>query len=71
MLLELLTKGGLTPFDLGAILLVGGASRQPHFRLGVKDGISSLGGEDYAAQVMVVADGELCEDLNALGAVLM
>jgi molecular chaperone DnaK len=69
-LLSLLTESKLTPFSLGSILVVGGASRQHHFQAGIRTAVSGIGGEDYAAKTLVIADSDVCEELAVLGATL-
>lgn len=59
-----------SPFELDAVLLVGGGARSPVFRNGVREGLAALGGEAYAAERLIVPEDELVEELTVLGAAL-
>ena len=63
-----LEQSGKTPFDLGAVLLVGGASRQPIFEKSLKSAVGLMGGEDWASQALVAIEGEKRAELTAIGA---
>ena len=65
VLMELLTGGGGTPFDLDCILVCGGGSRSPVMVNGVKKAIQGLGGEAYEKEKLrVVGSGGKGERVN-------
>ncbi|GMI11385.1 hypothetical protein TrRE_jg7970 [Triparma retinervis] len=68
LLMKNLEQSGKTPFDLGAVLLVGGASRQPIFEKSLKSAVGLMGGEDWASQALVAIEGEKRAELTAIGA---
>lgn len=68
LLMKNLEKSGKTPFDLGAILLVGGASRQPIFERSLKNAVGLMGGEDWASKTLIAIEGDKRAELTAIGA---
>ncbi|GMI10636.1 hypothetical protein TrLO_g13806 [Triparma laevis f. longispina] len=69
-LMEVLTASKCTPFELGTILVVGGASLSPIFRDSVKEAAVKMGGEDFMVKVVNVVEGGGREDMVAMGASL-
>jgi len=73
-ILSTLEKTALTPFNLRAILLVGGGARIPLVRKSLKTATAVLAGDAYANNTdgkrLVMLEGELSEEINVIGAAL-
>jgi molecular chaperone DnaK len=69
-LMDNLTAAKLTPADLGAVVLAGGASRAPAYAGAVRRAVNLLGGEDWGNKTLRVVEGELADELNVQGAAL-
>ncbi|GMI03898.1 hypothetical protein TrVE_jg2550 [Triparma verrucosa] len=69
-LMDVLTQSKTTPFELGTVLVVGGASLSPIFKDGVKEAAVKMGGEDFMVKTLNVVEGGGREDLTAIGASL-
>ena len=63
-----LEVASLTPFDLRAMLLVGGGARVPLVRESMARGVGYLAGDAYAGERLIVPEGEMCDELAVLGA---
>jgi molecular chaperone DnaK len=68
--MQALTDAKLTPMQLGAVLLVGGASRSPIYKDAVQKALGMLGGGDWATRTLKVADGVMAEELTVQGVAL-
>ena len=68
LLMKNLEESEKTPFDLGAVLLVGGASRQPIFEKSLKSAVGLMGGEDWGTKVFISVEGDKRAELTAIGA---
>eukprot|EP00985_Skeletonema_marinoi_P034126 scaffold43185_cov197-Skeletonema_marinoi.AAC.1 len=73
-IMSTLEKTALTPFNLRAILLVGGGARIPLVRTSLKTATAVLAGDAYANNTdgkrLVMLEGELSEEINVIGAAL-
>ena len=70
MLMKTLESGNKTPFQLGAVLLVGAASRQPIFERSLTKAMASLGGDQFSSEMLAAVEGGRRAELNAMGAAL-
>lgn len=75
VIMSTLEKGSLTPFNLRAMLLVGGGARIPLVRESLKSGVAALAGDAYAngtdGKRLIMPEGELCDEINVIGAALV
>jgi len=70
MIMQVMEKTGQSPFALNSILIVGGGARSPLIQRAIKDAVSSLAGEQFVGEKLVLPRDELIEELVVLGAAL-
>jgi len=72
VIMSALEKTSTTPYNLRAILLVGGGARIPLVRNSLKSSVTVLAGDAYASdgKRLVMPVGELCDEMNVSGAAL-
>ena len=72
VIMSVLEQTNHTPYNLRAILLVGGGARIPLVRESLKAGVAVLAGDTYANDTetkrLIMTEGEMCDELNVLGA---
>ena len=66
-LMETLTSAKITPMDLGAVVVVGGASRHPIYQEAVKKAMGMLGGEEWGNRTLKIVEAEMAAELTVLG----
>ena len=67
---DTLTTAGITPMDLAAVVLVGGASRSPVYFNAVSKAVGMMGGEQWGEKVLRRPEGVLAEEITVVGAVM-
>eukprot|EP00814_Leptocylindrus_danicus_P001182 CAMPEP_0116017634 /NCGR_PEP_ID=MMETSP0321-20121206/8165_1 /TAXON_ID=163516 /ORGANISM="Leptocylindrus danicus var. danicus, Strain B650" /LENGTH=524 /DNA_ID=CAMNT_0003487865 /DNA_START=34 /DNA_END=1609 /DNA_ORIENTATION=- len=68
MAMGLFEQNGTNPFQLRAILMVGGGSRSPIFQTACREALVTLGGEQFVSERLIVPQDEKVEELTVLGA---
>mmetsp|Transcript_64054 Transcript_64054/g.75828 ORF Transcript_64054/g.75828 Transcript_64054/m.75828 type:complete len:487 (+) Transcript_64054:158-1618(+) len=65
-------ESGVNPFTptLGNVIVVGGGIRSHILREGVKEGITRICGDHFVRDKLIIVEGEMCEELTVMGAVL-
>jgi len=66
LMTDSITSASMTPFDLSAVLLVGGGSLSPLYADAVRGAAGKLGGEGWAAERLKVVEGR--EEIVVIGA---
>ena len=70
MIMQVLEKSSQNPFALNSVLIVGGGARSPLIQKAIKTSVSSLAGEQFVQEKVVLPRDELIEELIVLGAAL-
>ncbi len=74
VIMSILEKTSLTPFQLRGMLLVGGGAKIPLVRESVKTGVAVLAGDAYVngtdGKRLVMLESELSGEINVIGAAL-
>jgi hypothetical protein len=71
-IMSTLEKTSTTPYNLRAIMLIGGGGRIPLVRNSLKNSVAVLAGDAYASdrKRLVLPEGDLCNDMIVTGAAL-
>lgn len=74
VIMSMLEQTAHTPYNLRAILLVGGGSRIPLVRESLKSGVAVLAGDAYVngaeGKRLIIPGGEMGDELNVIGAAI-
>jgi len=70
MIMQVMESSNSNPFSLNSILVVGGGSRSPAIQKAIKEAVSSLAGDQYAQEKVIIPRDELIEELTVVGASL-
>lgn len=70
MIMQVMESSNSNPFSLNSVLVVGGGSRSPAIQNAIKEAVSSLAGDQYAQEKVIIPRDELIEELTVVGASL-
>lgn len=70
MAMGLFEQNSTNPFQLRAVIMVGGGSRSPIFQSACREALATLGGEQFVSERLIVPTDEKVEELTVLGAAL-
>ena len=70
VIIKIFEEEVMNPFQLRSVLIVGGAGRSLIYQNALKQALSSIGGEQFVGDVMIIPPDELVEELTVIGSSL-